>query len=58
MNIFSQPFVNGFKDAFGIHSPSKVMEEMGTYLMEGLLGGLNGLVEDVKGVFDSIGGKI
>ena len=53
-----QPFVNGFKDAFGIHSPSKVMEEMGTYLMEGLLGGLNGLVEDVKGVFDSIGGKI
>lgn len=53
-----QPFVNGFKDAFGIHSPSKVMEEMGTYLMEGLLGGLNSLKEDVKGVFDSIGGKI
>lgn len=35
-----QPFINGFKNAFGINSPSTVMAEMGGYLVEGLLGGL------------------
>lgn len=38
-NIFT-PIVEGFKNAFGIHSPSTVMSEMGGYLIEGLLGGL------------------
>lgn len=38
-NIFT-PIVEGFKNAFGIHSPSTVMAEMGGYLIEGLLGGL------------------
>lgn len=36
-----QPFINGFKNAFGIHSPSTVMAEMGGYLIDGLLGGLS-----------------
>lgn len=38
-NIFT-PIVEGFKNAFGIHSPSTVMEEMGGYLIDGLLSGL------------------
>ncbi len=35
-----QPFIDGFKNAFGIHSPSTVMEEMGKYIVSGLLNGL------------------
>lgn len=35
-----QPFIEGFKDAFGIHSPSTVMAEMGGYLISGLLNGI------------------
>lgn len=34
------PFVDGFKAAFGIHSPSTVMQEQGGYIIEGLLQGL------------------
>jgi len=47
-NIF-QPFIDGFKSAFGIASPSKVMQEMGGYIIEGLLLGItntwNGITE-------------
>lgn len=39
-NVFL-PFINGFKNVFGIHSPSTVMAEMGGYLIDGLLGGLS-----------------
>ena len=39
-NIFT-PFIEGFKSIFGIHSPSTVMEEMGGYLIEGLLNGVS-----------------
>ena len=39
-NVFD-PFIQGFKDCFGIHSPSKVMREMGQYIVEGFLEGLN-----------------
>lgn len=34
-NIFT-PFVNGFKELFGINSPSTVMQELGGFLIEGL----------------------
>lgn len=34
------PFINGFKKAFGIASPSTVMAEMGGYLIEGLKQGI------------------
>lgn len=58
-NIFT-PFIDGFKAAFGIHSPSTVMAEMGGYLMEGLINGIkygwNNIKESVgnvaKGVID------
>lgn len=38
-NMFD-PFINGFKDAFGIHSPSTVMAEMGQYLWAGFCNGI------------------
>lgn len=38
-NIF-EPFITGFKNAFGIHSPSTEMMKMGGYLIDGLLGGI------------------
>ena len=35
---FKEGFVQGFKDAFSIHSPSQVMaDEVGTYAMQGIL---------------------
>ena len=48
-NVFD-PFIQGFKDCFGIHSPSTVMREMGKYIVEGFLEGLN--------LFATIGSKI
>lgn len=38
-NIF-QPFLNGFRKAFDINSPSGVMETEGEYIMQGLFNGL------------------
>lgn len=37
---FCGGFVQGFKDALGIHSPSTVMKEIGTFLIEGLKNGI------------------
>ena len=42
-NIFD-PFINGFKKAFGIASPAKKMEPYGEYVAEGI-------EEGIKGVF-------
>ena len=53
-HIFS-PFIKGFKAAFGIHSPSKVMKEMGIYVIEGFL---QGLMEGWKGVLDFLSGVL
>lgn len=49
-NIFT-PFINGFKEAFGIHSPSTVMEEQGGYIISGLLNGITNAWENVKTFF-------
>ena len=39
-----RPFFDGFRKAFGIHSPSTVMAEQGGYIIQGLLNGLtNGI---------------
>lgn len=35
-----KPFIDGFKNAFGIHSPSTVMQEQGGFIIEGLLNGI------------------
>lgn len=45
------PFINGFKAAFGIASPSTVMAEMGVFIIEGLKNGLAGLWSQVSGIF-------
>lgn len=56
-NVF-KPFIDGFKDAFGIHSPSTVMKEQGGYIIDGLLEGLKEKLESVleffKGLKDGI----
>lgn len=53
-----QPFINGFKEAFGIHSPSTVMAEMGGYLIEGLKEGLADLWNRIKSPFEEFGANI
>lgn len=61
-----QPFINGFKKAFGIASPSKIMKDMGGYIISGLYNGIFGGIEKIKkicsdllsaikGVFKNIG---
>lgn len=49
-----EPFIEGFKKAFEIHSPSKVMEEMGTYIIQGLLDGITSLVDKVTETWESM----
>lgn len=53
-NIFD-PFMGGFKKAFGISSPSKAMKEQGTYIIAGLK---NGIVATLKGIKKWITEKI
>lgn len=53
-----EPFINGFKSAFGIHSPSTVMEEQGNFIMQGLFNGISSLVESVVGIFSDIKEKV
>lgn len=52
-NIF-QPFINGFKKAFGIHSPSKVMAEQGGFIVSGLLNGIKELPSKVGSFFKKV----
>lgn len=56
-HIFA-PFIDGFKKAFGIASPSKVMKEQGNFLMEGLFNGVSELVDKIVNVFEKIKNKI
>lgn len=46
-HIFN-PFIDGFKNAFGIHSPSTVMSEQGGYIIDGLLNGIRSAWTSVK----------
>lgn len=52
-NIF-KPFIDGFKNAFGIHSPSTVMEEQGNFIIEGLLNGIKSLLGNIQEVWTNI----
>ena len=45
-NIF-EPFIDGFKKAFGIASPSTVMEEQGGYIIAGLFEGLLNAIKNI-----------
>lgn len=46
-NIY-KPFIDGFKKAFGINSPSTVMEEQGGYIIDGLKQGIINAWNKVK----------
>lgn len=50
-NVF-KPFIDGFKSAFGIHSPSTVMAEQGRYIVQGLL---KGIKDGIRNVISFIG---
>lgn len=56
-HIFT-PFIEGFKKAFEIHSPSHVMFEMGGYIIDGLYNGLLGIWDRIKGIFENFKAKI
>lgn len=66
-----EPFMEGFRKSFQIHSPSKAMETIGQYIIEGLLNGLkntwssitswiedkvNWIIDKFKGVGEKIKG--
>lgn len=46
-HIFT-PFIDGFKKAFKINSPSKVMEDQGGYIIDGLKNGIKDAWKNVK----------
>ena len=52
-NIF-QPFIEGFKAAFGIHSPSTVMAQMGGYIVDGLINAIKIMPQKVLSIFNSL----
>lgn len=56
-NIFD-PFINAFKNIFGIHSPSTVMAEQGGFLIQGLLNGISGMISKVTKLFTDIKNSI
>lgn len=48
------PIVNGFKDLFGIHSPSTVFAEFGHFLIEGLTNGIKDKINSVLQIFQNL----
>ena len=48
------PFVEGFKKAFGIHSPSTVFKELGGYCIDGLFEGLKNIPGDIAEIAKKI----
>lgn len=55
-NVVS-PIIEGFCNAMGINSPSTVMFELGKFVMEGLLNGINSLREKVTEIWENIKNK-
>lgn len=49
-----QPFIDGFKNAFDIHSPSKVMEELGGFIIDGLFNGISAAWTNIKTFFEDM----
>lgn len=56
-NIF-QPFIDGFKSAFGIHSPSTVMAKMGGYIADGLINAIKVMPQKVINIFNSLKSQV
>lgn len=51
---FVDPFLNAFKNLFGIHSPSTVMAEQGGFLIQGLLNGISAAIGKVVEFFEKL----
>lgn len=51
------PFLDGFKKAMGINSPSTVMFELGKFVMEGLLNGIKSLKDKVTEIWEDVKSK-
>lgn len=51
---FFKGIIDGVKDTLGIGSPSKVFAEMGGFMMEGLVVGINGAAKDVYRSMDNL----
>lgn len=52
-NVFN-PFISGFKSAFGINSPSTVMAEQGGYIIAGLKKGITDAISSVTETAEKI----
>lgn len=46
--------INGFKKAFDIHSPSKVMAKMGGYIIEGLFYAISDGIAEIRKIFEKM----
>lgn len=55
---FVNGFVQGFKDALGIHSPSQVFADIGIMIVQGLINGVNSLFGKVGQMFENIKNNI
>lgn len=53
-----EPFMKWIKDLFGIHSPSTVMAEIGRYLIEGLIQGLENSMSNLVRPLANLSEKI
>lgn len=58
LNGLWHDFIQGFKDAFGIGSPSTVFADFGRWILQGLIDGLTALVENVKNFFINLWNNI
>lgn len=56
-NVFD-PFIDGFKELFGIHSPSTIMADLGGLLIDGLKEGIGNIWDKVKEKFDDFAKSI
>ena len=55
---FVNGFIQGFKDALGIHSPSQVFADIGIMIVQGLINGVNSLFSKVGQMFENIKNNI
>ena len=58
INHVFKPIIDGFKNAFGIHSPSTVMAEQGGYIVSGLLKGVKDNIGKFLNYIGEIPGKV
>lgn len=49
-----KPFINGFKKAFGIASPSKEMAKMGDFIIDGLFEAIDAGIEKIRSIFETM----